>query len=169
MKDRAKSLLRRIMPVFSVLAVISLAGCIIAYPATENTSIAPQIPPTQESSDNITTFQPAPTIEAIKSYELPVIILFQAKPDHAYAGSMIELIWETSNTDSVSIDWGDNKKEFTSGTGSEVVQPVIKTSYILIARNSNGVSVAQTEVTIDRDVTMGAYGVGGGVGGGACG
>ena len=91
---------------------------------------------------------------------LPVIYSFIAQPGHGPAGIMVELTWDTEDADTISIQWGDkNSLEFTADRGSIVQQPVVSTTYILIARNRLGVRAANVSVTVDRDLP-GAGGTG---------
>jgi hypothetical protein len=92
---------------------------------------------------------PAPTE---KTPILPVINSFKAQPEHGYAGSMFEISWDIEDADTITIEWNEKSKiESTDNLDSIVVQPVVSTTYILMARNKLGVRAVNLTIAIDRD------------------
>jgi hypothetical protein len=89
---------------------------------------------------------------AQKPQSLPLIYSFKARPEHGPAGAMFELSWDIEDADSISIQWGDkNALNFTRNADSMVQQPVVTTTYMLVAKNRHGVRAANLTVAIDRD------------------
>ncbi len=106
------------------------------------------------------------TADSQKPAALPVVNYFEARPGHGPAGIMVELAWDVEDADVIFLEWGENNRvDLTPGKGSIVQQPVVSTTYLLIARNLHGVRAVDTTVLIDRDPESS----GGGDTGGSCG
>jgi hypothetical protein len=87
-----------------------------------------------------------------KTQMLPVINSFKAQPEHGYAGSMFEISWDVEDADTVTIAWNDKGNVVsTDNEGSIVQQPVVSTTYILMAKNRQGVRAINLTITVDRD------------------
>jgi hypothetical protein len=94
----------------------------------------------------------------------PIIDYFRAEPDEVWAGAGTKLVWQVSNATSLNIQWDTNERNLNpASSGSIVFQPVIPTTYILVANNDNGNAIAIVKVDIISSI--GGWG-GGGAGGG---
>jgi hypothetical protein len=113
---------------------------------------------TIEATNSYGTVTASVTVGLIKAEPqqtqlLPTINSFSASPEHGYAGTMFEISWNVEDADTITLQWGDkNSLEFTRNVDSTVQQPVITTTYILLAKNKQGVRAVNLTVTIDRDL-----------------
>ncbi|OGO14378.1 MAG: hypothetical protein A2Z02_06290 [Chloroflexi bacterium RBG_16_48_7] len=86
------------------------------------------------------------------SAQPPAIISFKARPERVSAGVVVELLWEVTDAEAISIESDSGQSStLNDKTGSIIVQPVITTIYTLKARNGSGISSLEALVTIRPD------------------
>jgi len=124
-----KKLNRFLVPVVSLVALVSVAGC--------KHKIAPQpiatAPPAQT---------PSPTAK------------ISASPTDVTAGSSVVLSWQTTNAATASIDGiGD-----VSTSGTKTVTPSSSTNYHLVARGAGGTAFDDVRVTVSPAVAAASTG-----------
>ncbi len=82
----------------------------------------------------------------------PSIVAFSAVPSSIASGGQSTLVWNVTNSTSVSIDQGIGA---VNAAGTTVVSPSSTIIYTLTASNSNGSSTATAEVTVNGQSQMG--------------
>jgi hypothetical protein len=82
---------------------------------------------------------------------LPVINEFKADWDSILAGESVELSWDVSHADTITINPGVGS--ISTATGTIEVKPVQTTTYTLTASNSAGSVSSTIKITVYRDPT----------------
>ncbi|MFN7130673.1 MAG: hypothetical protein ACK4N5_01240, partial [Myxococcales bacterium] len=108
--------------------------------------------PSQRSHAPVRLLPVLALLSAACTGEPPVIVRFDANPSTIDQGHGGFLKWETTGATSVTVSAGGNTiAESEQASGALEVSPESTTTYLLTARNRDGLSSATTVLTVRRD------------------
>ena len=104
--------------------------------------------------DNRNLWSPDTTSSVIVTPKVvkPNIELFTVSPGNIVRGGSIELRWNVSNAQTVSIDNGIGQ---VASSGSKMLYPQASTTYTLTASNEGASAIATTSVTVQESAFVG--------------
>jgi len=103
-------------------------------------------------SQNLWSEEVSSTVTITAEIAKPVIALFVAYPDNITPGGSIELQWNVTDADTVTIDNGIGE---VVAVGSRTLYPAVDTVYTLTASNEGGSDTATASVTVQGTIIVG--------------
>lgn len=103
-------------------------------------------------NQNLWSIETSSTVTVKQKIDMPVIESFVAVPGTIVRGGAVELQWNVSNADTVSINNGIGE---VAADGSILQYPAVTTSYTLTAANEGGSVIATTTVTVTESSYVG--------------
>jgi hypothetical protein len=134
-------------------STVTITGVSGTLPLSGSTSVSP----TQTTTYTLTATASdgksvsASAIVTVSNGQLPRIVSFSGTPTSINPGDSSQLCWVVENATTITIAPGVGTQ---ANSACVTVNPTTTTTYVLTARNGNGVSTAQTTITVGGSVKV---------------